>query len=116
LNNVTCHSSIEESVASSFLVQETIHEDLEAKRELFRERAVEVLDASFTDARIVARAQAFSSIDHVSITSRESPGFIINRIQYALKAEVMKILEQGVASVADVDALSVGLHLQRDRQ
>jgi 3-hydroxybutyryl-CoA dehydrogenase len=160
LSRVERVSSLEDSFKGSFLVHETIHEDLEAKRALFRRmdelcdpeimlatntssfllseiceslpgrnrvvgihyvapahliRAVEVLTASFTDDRVVAQAKAFvDSIDHVSIVCRETPGFIINRIQYALKAEVMKIVEQGIASVEDVDAavrLAIGPRL-----
>jgi 3-hydroxybutyryl-CoA dehydrogenase len=150
LANVESFHSLEASLEGSFLVHEVIHEDLEAKRTLFRQldglcgpdvmlatntssfllseiceslpsrnrvvgihyvapahliRAVEVLTASFTDDKVVAQAKAFvNSIDHVGIVCRETPGFIINRIQYALKAEVMKILEQGIASVEDIDA------------
>jgi 3-hydroxybutyryl-CoA dehydrogenase len=160
LRKVESFSSLEDSIKGSFFVHEAIHEDLEAKRALFRQleelcspdimlatntssfllseicenlpnrnrvvgihyvapahliRAVEVLTASFTDDRVVSQAKAFvDSIDHVSIVCRETPGFIINRIQYALKAEVMKIVEQGIASVEDVDAavrLAIGPRL-----
>jgi 3-hydroxybutyryl-CoA dehydrogenase len=149
VRNVERVSSLEDSVAGAFLVHEVIHEDLEAKRELFKLleklcgaevilatntssfllseicqdlssrgrvvgihyvapahliRAVEVLTASFTSTQVIADARSFvESIDHVGIVSRETPGFIINRIQYALKAEVMKILEEGIASVEDID-------------
>jgi 3-hydroxybutyryl-CoA dehydrogenase len=160
LRSVESFSSLEDSIKGSFLVHEVIHEDLEAKRALFRQleklcdpevmlatntssfllseicenlptrnrvvgihyvapahliRAVEVLTASFSDDKVIAQAKTFvDSIDHVGIVCRETPGFIINRIQYALKAEVMKIIEQGIASVEDIDAavrLAIGPRL-----
>jgi 3-hydroxybutyryl-CoA dehydrogenase len=160
LNLVTPEPSLERSISGAFLVHEIIHEDLEAKRALFRRlvalcgadvmlatntssfliseicgdiegreriigihyvspphliRAVEIITASFTDPALVPRARAFvESIDHVGIVCRERPGFLINKIQYALKAEVQRIVEEGVASVEDIDAavrLSIGPRL-----
>jgi 3-hydroxybutyryl-CoA dehydrogenase len=78
-------------------------------------QAVEIITADFTAPEFVARAQSFlETIDHVGIVCRECPGFIINRIQYALKAEVQKILEEGVSTVHDIDMavrLSIGPRL-----
>jgi 3-hydroxybutyryl-CoA dehydrogenase len=147
---IACNPSLADSVAGAFLVQEAIHEDLDAKRALFRQldavcppeamlatntssyllseicgeipgrrrtigihyvapahliRAIEIITASFTDLALVDRAREFAhSIDHVGIVCRESPGFLINRIQYALKAELQRMLEERVASVEDLDA------------
>jgi 3-hydroxybutyryl-CoA dehydrogenase len=45
---------------------------------------------------------------------KELPGFLINRIQVALKREVWHLLDQGVADVADIDAAvraSIGFRL-----
>lgn len=160
LSRVEPEASLERSVRDAFLVHEIIHEDLEAKRALFRRlavlcagdvmlatntssfliseicgdiegreriigihyvspphviQAVEIITASFTDPALVPRARAFcDSIDHVGIACRERPGFLINKIQYALKAEVQRIVEEGVASVEDIDAavrLSIGPRL-----
>jgi 3-hydroxybutyryl-CoA dehydrogenase len=78
-------------------------------------RAVEIIVAPFTDEEVVERAhQYLRSIDHVGVVCRERPGFLINRIQYALKAEIFRILEEGTASVEDVDAavrLAIGPRL-----
>ncbi len=78
-------------------------------------QAVEIITADFTAPELVERALKFlESIDHVGIVCRECPGFIINRIQYALKAEVQKILEEGVSSAQDIDTavrLSIGPRL-----
>jgi 3-hydroxybutyryl-CoA dehydrogenase len=160
LKRINCGASIEEGIRGAFLVHEVIHEDLEAKRALFRQldsicghevmlatntssfllseicdgiagrdrvigihyvtpahliRAVEVVTASFTSEASVRRAREFvSSIDHVAIVCRERPGFLVNRIQYALKAEVQRMVQEGVASVEDIDAvvrLSIGPRL-----
>jgi 3-hydroxybutyryl-CoA dehydrogenase len=144
-------ASVESSVRKALVVQEAIHENLEAKRALFDRldalcgkdvilatntssfmlseickgisgqdrfigihyvapahlvRAVEIITTSRTDATVIERSRDFvASIDHVGIVCRERPGFLINRIQYALKAEVQKILQEGVSSVSDVDAI-----------
>jgi 3-hydroxybutyryl-CoA dehydrogenase len=160
LGRVELHPSLESSVRDATLVHEIIHEDLDAKRALFKRldalcaddvmlgtntssfllseicadlpgrrrvvgihyvapahliRAVEIITADFTDPTIVARARQFlDSIDRVGVACRECPGFLINRIQYALKAEVQKIVEENVASVEDIDAvvrLSIGPRL-----
>ncbi len=160
LSRIECSPSLEYSVRKASLVQEAIHENLEAKRELFGQldsicardvvlatntssfllseicenlpgrrrmigihyvspahliRSVEIITASFTDLALVEQAQEFlKSIDHVGIVCRERPGFLINRIQYALKAEVQKLVEEGVASVEDIDTavrLSIGPRL-----
>lgn len=160
LDRVELHPSLDASLRGASLVHEIIHEDLDAKRALFRTldalcpedvmlatntssyllseigadlagrrrivgihyvapphliRAVEIISADFTDLAIVTRARQFlDSIDRVGIVCRECPGFLINRIQYALKAEVQKIVEENVASVEDIDAvvrLSIGPRL-----
>ncbi len=146
---VECSASLEHSVQGSSLVQEAIHEDLDAKRALFEQldemcapdvmlstntssfllseicghlsgreriigihyvapahliRAIEIITASFTSQALIERAKDFiNSIDHVGIVCRERPGFIINRLQYALKAEAQRMMESGVAA-EDIDA------------
>ena len=78
-------------------------------------RAVDIITAEFTPASLIRQAQAFlQAIDHTGIVCRESPGFLINRIQYALKAEVQRMVEQRVASVEDIDTairLAIGPRL-----
>jgi len=157
---VELHASLEDCVRGASLVHEIIHEDLEAKRDLFGRldaicppdvmlatntssillseicshlpgrgrvvgihyvapahliRAVEIITTEFTAPEVVAGALRFlETIDRVGIVCRECPGFLINRIQYALKAEVQKIVEENVASVEDIDAavrLSIGPRL-----
>jgi 3-hydroxybutyryl-CoA dehydrogenase len=151
LGRIEQSASLEHSVRDAFLIQESIDENLEAKRTLFQEldalcgkeiilatntssfllseicgeirgrervigihyvapahlvRAVEIITSSFTDPEVIGHCRDFvASIDHVGIVCRERPGFLINRIQYALKAEVHKIIEEGVSSVGDIDAV-----------
>ena len=160
LARVKCTSSLEECIDGAMLVQEAIHEDLEAKQALFRRldsacspevmlatntssfmlsdlcetlkgrsriigihyvspahviRAVEIIFASFSDETVVARGKDFlSTIDHVGIVCRERPGFLVNRIQYALKAEIQRMVDEGVSTVEDIDAavrLAIGPRL-----
>jgi 3-hydroxybutyryl-CoA dehydrogenase len=78
-------------------------------------RAVELIYADHTPQSLVSWGREFlKTIDHVGVACRERPGFIVNRIQYALLSEVYRILDEGVASQDDVDAavrLSLGPRL-----
>lgn len=74
-------------------------------------RAVEVIVADFTPHALIAWAREFvAAIDHVAVVCRESPGFLINRIQGTMLAEVHRIVDEGLASPQDVD-LAVRLSL-----
>ena len=78
-------------------------------------RVVELIYADYTPQALVAWAREFlKTIDHVGVACRERPGFLVNRIQYALLSEIYRILDEGVASRDDVDAavrLSIGPRL-----
>jgi 3-hydroxybutyryl-CoA dehydrogenase len=78
-------------------------------------RAVELIYADHTPQSLVAWGREFlKTIDHIGVACRERPGFLVNRIQYALLSEVYRILDEGVASQDDVDAavrLSLGPRL-----
>ncbi len=77
--------------------------------------AVELIYGDFTPPALVEWARKFvSTIDHVGVACRERPGFLINRIQFALLAEIYRIMDEGLASRDDVDAavrLSLGPRL-----
>ena len=67
-------------------------------------QAVEIIVADFTPAELIAWARAFvARIDHVPVVCREKPGFLINRMQFALMAEMHRIVDEGLASAEDVD-------------
>jgi 3-hydroxyacyl-CoA dehydrogenase len=67
---------------------------------------VEVVPAPWTDPEVVARTRALmDAVGQRAIsTTREVKGFVVNRLQGALLAEAFRLVEDGVCSVADVDA------------
>ena len=73
---------------------------------------VEVIIATFTPPELVTWARDFiAAIDHVAVVCREKPGFLVNRMQFAMLAEIHRIVDEGLASAEDVDAairLSLG--------
>lgn len=73
---------------------------------------VEIIHAAFTPASLVAWARKFvGSFRYTGVACIERPGFLVNRIQLAMIAEVYRILDEGAASAEDVDAavrLSLG--------
>jgi len=74
-------------------------------------QAVEIIVADFTPPELISWARAFvAKIDHVPVVCREKPGFLINRMQFALMAEIHRIVDEGLASAEDVDnAIRLGL-------
>ncbi len=73
---------------------------------------VEVIVADFTPPELITWARAFvAAIGHVAVVCRENPGFLINRIQGTMTAEIHRIVDEGLATVEDVDTairLSLG--------
>lgn len=78
-------------------------------------KAVEILVTDFVPASLVDWVRNFlGTIDHVGVVCRDEPGFLVNRLQYALVAEAYSIVEKGIASRDDVDRavrLSLGPRL-----
>jgi len=67
-------------------------------------QAVEIIVADFTPPELISWARAFvAKIDHVPVVCREKPGFLINRMQFALMADIHRIVDEGLASAEDVD-------------
>ena len=67
---------------------------------------VEIVPAPWTDPAIVQQTRGLmAAVGQSPIsTTREVNGFIVNRLQGALLAEAFRLVEDGVCSVADVDA------------
>ncbi len=67
---------------------------------------VEVVPGEATSEETVERATAFvEAVDRDPIVlNREVPGFVWNRIQFAVVRECVHLLEEGVASLEDIDA------------
>ena len=76
---------------------------------------VELAPAPWTDADVVARSFAFhESLGQVPIVVRkEIPGFILNRLQGALLNEAFRLVEEGYATLEDIDkTIANGLGLR----
>ena len=67
---------------------------------------MEIVPAPWTDPAIVQQTRdLMAAVGQSPIsTTREINGFIVNRLQGALLAEAFRLVEDGVCSVADVDA------------
>jgi 3-hydroxybutyryl-CoA dehydrogenase len=67
---------------------------------------VEVVRGEETSDRTVERVISFvEGVDRNPITvERDVPGFVWNRIQFAVLRECMHIVDEGIASIEDVDA------------
>ncbi|MEM4297807.1 MAG: 3-hydroxyacyl-CoA dehydrogenase family protein [Nitrososphaerota archaeon] len=76
---------------------------------------VEVIPGAKTSAKTLEATKAFvRSIGKIPIVCKDIPGKIINRIQFAMTNEAIKLLEQGAATAEDIDLacrLSFGLRL-----
>ena len=69
---------------------------------------VEIVIASSTSPEYaVAAAGWVAGLGKESITVRDSPGFASSRLGNALALEAMRMVEEGVASAADIDAAMV---------
>ncbi len=65
---------------------------------------VEVIPSSSTDERIVADVVgALTALDKVPVVVGDSPGFVANRIQFAMFKEATRIVEEGLATAEQVD-------------
>jgi 3-hydroxybutyryl-CoA dehydrogenase len=78
-------------------------------------KLVELIIAEFTPKTLVEWGLTFlTTIDHVGVVCGEEPGFLVNRLQYALLSEAYRIVEEGIASRDDIDKamrLSLGPRL-----
>jgi 3-hydroxybutyryl-CoA dehydrogenase len=65
---------------------------------------VEVIRAPETDDETVERALAFcAELGKETIEVRDLPGFVTTRLGVLLMCEAMRVLQEGVASAADID-------------
>lgn len=67
---------------------------------------VEISGADFTDEDVVERTRLLmQEIGQKSIVlRREVPGFVLNRLQWSLLGEAYRLVEQGVATVDEIDS------------
>jgi 3-hydroxybutyryl-CoA dehydrogenase len=66
---------------------------------------VEVVTGSRTEPALVEHARAWvEALGKTAVVVRDSPGFASSRLGVALGLEAIRMLEEGVASAADIDA------------
>jgi 3-hydroxybutyryl-CoA dehydrogenase len=66
---------------------------------------VELVRGSATDDAALDAARAFAeSLGKRTVASADRPGFIVNRMLMPLLVEAMRVLEEGTATAADIDA------------
>ncbi len=76
-------------------------------------KLLEIIRGENTNEATVAWAQAFApSIGKESVlVQKDAPGFIVNRINFATYVEAYRVMQEGVASIEDIDkALRLGLN------
>jgi len=75
---------------------------------------VEVIKGEKTnDATVEAVYKNALSVGKKPITVKDAPGFVLNRLQFAVLRESMHIVESGIASIEDVDnTLKYGLGMR----
>jgi 3-hydroxybutyryl-CoA dehydrogenase len=65
---------------------------------------IEIVVGSRTDAELVSAAKGWvDALGKTAITVKDSPGFASSRLGVAIALEAMRMLEDGVASAADID-------------
>jgi 3-hydroxybutyryl-CoA dehydrogenase len=69
-------------------------------------KLVEIIGAEQTDCEVLEFAKAYvDGVNKVGIVAKDAPGFIVNRVARHFYVESLKILEENVADVEDIDAL-----------
>jgi 3-hydroxybutyryl-CoA dehydrogenase len=73
-------------------------------------RLCEIIRAIKTsDETIAVVAEVAQKMGKTTVVAKDVPGFIVNRINSALRAEAYKCMEEGVASIEDIDkAMKMG--------
>lgn len=78
-------------------------------------RVVELIHAEFTPPALVQWGRDFlENIDHVGVACPERPGFLVNKMQFAMLSEIYRLLDEGLTTRDDIDAvfrLSLGPRL-----
>jgi 3-hydroxybutyryl-CoA dehydrogenase len=72
---------------------------------------VEIVRALTTsDATVAALRDFVTRLGHQPVVCKDTPGFIVNRLMVPIMLEAVRALEQGVASIDDIDkAVKLGL-------
>ncbi|MBI3219017.1 MAG: 3-hydroxybutyryl-CoA dehydrogenase [Bacteroidetes bacterium] len=69
-------------------------------------KLVEVVNGASTDPAVILQMKNFAkSLSKITVETKDSPGFIVNRVARHYYVEALKLLEEGVADVATIDKL-----------
>lgn len=69
-------------------------------------KLVEVVNGEATDPSVVLQVTDFAkSLSKITVATKDSPGFIVNRVARHYYVEALKLLEDGVADEATIDKL-----------
>lgn len=69
-------------------------------------KLVEVVNGASTDPTVLLQMKSFGkSISKITVETKDSPGFIVNRVARHYYVEALKLLEEGVADVPTIDKL-----------
>jgi len=69
-------------------------------------KLVEVVNGAATDPVVVLQMKNFAqSLSKITVETKDSPGFIVNRVARHYYVEALKLLEEGVADEATIDKL-----------
>lgn len=77
-------------------------------------KLVELISSEKTDSEIVTRVATWlKALGKITVLAKDSPGFIVNRVARHYYLESLKILEEGGASVEQIDQLlkSIGFKM-----
>lgn len=67
---------------------------------------VEVIPSDHTAEQVVETVISFlDSVGKAPARCKSGPGFVANRIQYAMAGEALRILEEGIATAEDIDKI-----------
>jgi 3-hydroxybutyryl-CoA dehydrogenase len=69
-------------------------------------KLVEIISGVTTEETVMEKLKRFvESIQKVSVVAQDAPGFIVNRVARHYYVEALKLVEEGVASPEQIDAL-----------
>ncbi len=69
-------------------------------------KLVEIISGAATEKSVMEKLKLFvQSINKVSVVAQDAPGFIVNRVARHYYVEALKLVEEGVASPEQIDAL-----------
>lgn len=67
-------------------------------------KLVEIVQSVVVDAAIVARAEQFAQeLGKETILAQDTPGFIVNYLQYPFRLNAIRMVESGLATVEEID-------------